>query len=218
MSEDSPLIPASQVGLLQKQNASKGRWQMFLVLLVCAAPVIASYFTFYVIKPTGGKTNYGQLVFPVEPAPQNFLMPHVFGKWTLLLARPSENCETDEEHCLKILYLLRQVRASLGKEKQRLQIVWIVSDAKPVSEKIHQAYDAEIAGVKMIPAPLKGSEQDQLTAWLNKDNKGDAISLLDPNGARMMVFPVDATHPEFSKMRKDVEKLLKWNPTGKVGS
>ena len=28
-----------------------GRWRMILVLLVCAAPVIASYLTFYVIRP-----------------------------------------------------------------------------------------------------------------------------------------------------------------------
>jgi hypothetical protein len=30
-----------------------GRWKMLLLLLVCAAPVIASYFTYYVIRPRG---------------------------------------------------------------------------------------------------------------------------------------------------------------------
>jgi hypothetical protein len=33
----------------------------------------------------------------------------------------------------------------------------------------------------------------------------------------MMRFPVEQNAPEFKKMLKDVEKLLKWNPTGKYG-
>jgi hypothetical protein len=30
-----------------------GRWKMLVVMLMCAAPVIASYFTYYVIRPEG---------------------------------------------------------------------------------------------------------------------------------------------------------------------
>ena len=30
-----------------------GRWQMLLLALVCAAPVIASYFSYYVVRPEG---------------------------------------------------------------------------------------------------------------------------------------------------------------------
>ena len=52
-----PLIPAN--GSQRIDAATKrGRIQMILLLLVCAAPVLASYFTFYVIKPQGGKTNW----------------------------------------------------------------------------------------------------------------------------------------------------------------
>ena len=104
MNEDTPLIPASKTNSIPKSNVRKGRWQMFLLLMVCAAPVIASYVTFYLIKPTGGQTNYGELVFPVEPVPAAFLLPKVQGKWTLLMARPAQNCETDEENCLKQLF------------------------------------------------------------------------------------------------------------------
>ena len=32
---------------------ARGRLKMLLVLLVCAAPVIASYFTYFVIRPEG---------------------------------------------------------------------------------------------------------------------------------------------------------------------
>lgn len=218
MNQDTPLIPASKIHSNQSVNSSKGRWQMFLLLLVCAAPVIASYITFYFIKPSGGKTNYGELVFPVEPAPEVFLMPIVQGKWTLLMARPAQNCEIDEANCLAQLFLMRQVRAAMGKEKSRLQVVWLVSDQAVVSENILKAYDPEIAGVKIIQMPTSGVEREQIDTWLNGHQNPKALQLLDPNGARMMQYPVSKEGPVFNKMRKDIEKLLKWNPTGKTGS
>src|SRR5262245_3810891 len=50
-----------------------GRAKMLLVLLVCAAPVIASYFTYYVIRP-GARANYGTLVEP-KALPDAALLP-----------------------------------------------------------------------------------------------------------------------------------------------
>ena len=46
-----------------RQRTRAGRWRMLAVLLVCAAPVIASYFTYYVIRPQNQK-SYGQLIQP----------------------------------------------------------------------------------------------------------------------------------------------------------
>jgi hypothetical protein len=49
---------------------SRGRWKLFAVIAVCAAPLIASYFTYYVIKPSS-RTNYGALIdprnYPIPP-------------------------------------------------------------------------------------------------------------------------------------------------------
>jgi hypothetical protein len=45
-----------------------GRWRMILVLLVCAAPVIASYLTFYVIRPQT-LSHFGELIQPVQAIP-----------------------------------------------------------------------------------------------------------------------------------------------------
>ena len=38
---------------LAARRTSSGRWRMLLVLAVCTAPVIASYLTYYVIRPEG---------------------------------------------------------------------------------------------------------------------------------------------------------------------
>jgi hypothetical protein len=40
----------------QQRRTSIGRLKMLIVLLVCASPVIASYFTYFVIRPEG-RTN-----------------------------------------------------------------------------------------------------------------------------------------------------------------
>jgi hypothetical protein len=50
------------------QRRIAGRWKLLAVLLVCASPVIASYFTYYVLRPEG-RSNYGELMNPQRPAP-----------------------------------------------------------------------------------------------------------------------------------------------------
>ena len=45
-----------------------GRLKMILVMLMCAAPVIASYFMYYVVRPEG-RRNYGELIEPQRPLP-----------------------------------------------------------------------------------------------------------------------------------------------------
>jgi len=45
------------------QRTASGRLKMFMLLLVCALPVIASYVAYYVVKPPG-RTNYSELIQP----------------------------------------------------------------------------------------------------------------------------------------------------------
>jgi len=215
MYTEKPLIPASNSEISVKRKS--GAWQMWLIIIIFAAPVIASYVMFYIVKPSGGKTNYGQLVDPVQLAPQESLLPVVYGKWTLVIARPAQTCEQDEDHCLKLLYLMRQVRASLGRELERVQIVIINTDNSQASASFLQAYDEKVAGVKIFNMPGDEASKSNLRRWIDLDNGAEAIQLLDPNGARMMRFPVSSDTPDFKKMRTDLEKLLKWNPTGKYG-
>ena len=47
---------------------------MLLVWAVCAAPVMASYFMYYVVRPEG-RTNHGELILPPRPLPAAELLP-----------------------------------------------------------------------------------------------------------------------------------------------
>lgn len=211
-----PLIPAS--GSQKIDSATKrGRLQMILLLLVCAAPVIASYFTFYVIKPSGGKTNIGELVSPVQPFPSETINENLVGKWTLLIARPASECRVGNDSCITLLHVMRQLRTAMGKEKSRVQLIWLVTDDAKIDPEIEKAYDKELAGFIFIRVPNDPVKKEQLMAWLRADRAENAIHLLDPRADRMMRFQTTKEHLDFKKMVKDLERLLKWNPTGKVG-
>ena len=63
----------------QARRARRGRLLMLAVLLLCAAPVIASYLMFYVVRP-GARSNYSTLVqrgwLPRDAAERTRLAPH----------------------------------------------------------------------------------------------------------------------------------------------
>ena len=100
-------------GDTQRRTLS-GRVKMLLVLLVCAAPVIASYFTYFVIRPEG-RTNYGALILPTRGMPADLplqtlagagVMPATLrGQWLLVVVGPAA-CDAA---CEQRLYLQRQL-------------------------------------------------------------------------------------------------------------
>ena len=55
MQKDELLIPARMPSNPEKRKSSL--WQMWLIVIIFAAPVVASYVSFYWLKPTGGQTN-----------------------------------------------------------------------------------------------------------------------------------------------------------------
>ncbi|QWE26596.1 hypothetical protein [Polynucleobacter sp. AP-Ainpum-60-G11] len=215
MSDKELLIPASQTDAsVINAQTRRGRIQMMLLLLACAAPVIASYLAYYVFKPEGAKTNFGTLVQPVQDVnPAWFDIPFN-GKWTLLVARPAGECTIKNESCLEALFLMRQLRVAVGRESGRVQLVWINTDGKPVDPEVLLAYDQKTAGFQILSLPADPKLRSEFDAWLNRDGAGQKIQLIDPSPAKMMVFPVTNSPKEFGSIKKDLEKLLRLNRKG----
>ena len=215
MSDKELLIPASQTDAsVINAQTRRGRIQMLLLLLACAAPVIASYLAYYVFKPEGGKTNFGTLVQPVQDMnPAWFDIPFD-GKWTLLVARPAGECTIKNESCLEALFLMRQLRIAVGRESSRVQLVWVNTDGKAVDPEVLLAYDQKTAGFQIVDLPVDPQLRAQFDAWLNRDGAGQTIQLIDPSPAKMMIFPVTNSPKEFGSMKKDLEKLLRLNRKG----
>lgn len=215
MSDKELLIPASQTDASKVDTQTRrGRIQMLLLLLACAAPVIASYLAYYVFKPEGGKTNFGSLVQPVQDMnPAWFDIPFN-GKWTLLVARPAGECTIKNESCLEALFLMRQLRIAVGRESGRVQLVWVNTDGMPVDPEVLLAYDQKTAGFQVLNLPADPNLRAEFEVWLNRDGAGQKIQLIDPSSAKMMIFPVTNSPKEFGSMKKDLEKLLRLNRKG----
>ncbi|CAM3763976.1 hypothetical protein [Polynucleobacter antarcticus] len=209
------LIPASQTDSAAIHSQTRrGRIQMLFLLLACASPVIASYFAYYVYKPEGGKTNFGTFVQPPQDTNPAWLDTPLKGKWTLLVARPAGECTIKNETCLEALFLMRQLRIGVGRESDRVQLVWLNTDGKPVDPEVLLAYDEKVAGFKVVNLPADPQLKTQLLDWLNREGAGQKIQLLDPSAAKMMYFPVSNSPKEFASIKNDLAKLLRLNRKG----
>lgn len=194
-----------------KGSWKRGRWMLLLLAIICAAPVIGSYVTYYIIKPTGGTTSYGTLIEPQRPIPESLVvtgedgkpmkLASLHGRW-VMIAIDSSACD---KACATKLYFMRQIRVTQGGERERLVTVWLRTDANPVPDVIRTAYPDT---GKFIADPAA------LAAWLPVDagtQLTDHIYMVDPNGNLMMRFPKD---PNPGKIKGDVTKLLKWSSIG----
>lgn len=196
-----------------------GRWKMLLVLALCAAPVVASYFTFYVIKPSG--SAYGELITPTVDIPADLPLTDLQGRavaaeslkgqWLLTVVQPAA-CP---EACERQLYVQRQLREMLGKNRDRVDKLWLIPQDGPVPRaELLAALSQKGIEVTVLRVP-----QARLDAWL-KPAPGKALTdhffLVDPMGRWMLRAPGD---PDPKKLKGDLDKLLKaaagWDNAGR---
>jgi hypothetical protein len=202
---------------LEARRTASGRLKLLLVMLVCAAPVIASYFTYYVIRPDT-RSNYGTLIEPMRPLPEAVALPlqtlqgqpvnpaSLRGQWLLVVVADGA-CDAT---CEQLLYAQRQLRETLGREKDRVDRVWLVTDNAPVRAELLPA----LAQASILRAP-----REALAQWLapaNGERLEAHLYLVDPMGNWMMRFP-----PTFDpvKVKRDLERLMRaaasWDQPGR---
>ena len=194
-----------------------GRWKMLLVLLVCAAPVVASYLTYYVVRPEG-RRNFGELIDPQRPLPDviaqamdgNPVNLRALKDQWLLISVAGAQCDAI---CARHLYLQRQLREGLGKDKDRLDWVWLIDDSFPVPAEILPAL--KTATVLRVPAT-------ELQKWLSSaqgSKLSDHLYLVDPLGNWMMRFPALVSAEQAPKVKRDLERLMRasesWDKAGR---
>lgn len=211
-------VPRVQDALRESQRTRLGRWKMIGVLLVCAAPVIASYFTYYVLRPEG-RRNWGELIAAQPTLPtwsgttldgRSLPLSRLQGQW-LLVSVGGGACGAP---CQERLYLQRQLRESLGKDKDRLDWVWLVSDdAQP---------PADIAP-GLAQATVLRVDPQALAQWLAPapgHTLDEHLYVVDPMGHWMMRFPAPLSRAEAPKAKRDLERLLRasasWDQAGRA--
>lgn len=201
---------------ITRQRAS-GRLKMLLVVAVCALPVFASYFTFFVVRPSGTGTAYSALIQPALAMPalqargldgSEKPLRSLVGQWLLVVVDGGACARA----CERRLYLQRQLREMTGREADRIDKLWLVIDDAPLSPALQQVLAATPA-MTILRLP-----RDQVAAWL-KPASGQALEdhvyIVDPLGDWMMRAPADA---DPSRLKRDVDRLLRgsagWDKPG----
>ena len=200
------------------RRTAAGRWKLVLVLLACAAPVIASYFTYYVIRPEG-RSNYAAIIETAPEMPVTLPLRDLDGRsvdakslrgqW-LLVVVASGDCDSA---CEQRLYAQRQMREMTGRERDRIDKVWFVVDDAPVKPALRAALEAA-PPTQVLRVPMA-----DLSRWLAPapgESLGAHLYVVDPMGRWMMRAP-SALEP--SRFKRDIDRVLRasssWDTPGR---
>lgn len=185
----------------ESAKPERGLRSLWLIAIVCVAPLVASYIAYYFWQPSG-HVNHGELLDP-QPVPgerlalvdgAEFDWARLKGKW-LLVTADSGRCGT---FCQQKLVYMRQVRLAQGKETERIEHIWLITD----DIRPNAALTAQHQGLWLVRAA--GAH---ILRWLPASGPlGDYIYVIDPLGNLMMRYPRDA---DPRKMVKDLARLLR---------
>lgn len=205
---ESPLNMAvhslPEVALTTLQPTGHGK--LLAIVLACSLPVLLAIFVFFVIKPTG-EASYGQLIHPARPMPQVTLMNdkgqpielnQLKGQW-LLVSIGSSDCNVD---CAQHLFIQRQLREMLNKDKDRVDRVWLITDENPINQEVQPLLnDTTLLRVSM---PV-------LNSWLGEMSLTQVtqqLFVIDPQGHAMLRMPADMNGKQANSAKNMLQKLL----------
>lgn len=184
---------------------------LYLVMILCIIPVAASYLAYYVFPPAG-RTNYGALIEPQVPVPPlalkrldgtPFDMASLRGDWVMVTVDRADCADP----CRTKLWNMRQVRTATGKERDRIERVFLITDDAPTTTLLLREFE----GTHFLRASAK-----ELAPFLALPADGsaaleDCVWLIDPLGHLMLRWP-KAADP--SRMKKDLDRLLRASRIG----
>jgi hypothetical protein len=184
----------------------RGRRLALVLFAICAAPFVAAWFAYF-LWPPQSRVNYGDLVEArplTDPVLRGidakpFRLSQLRGKW-ILLQLDSGDCSED---CRKKLVYMRQVRLALGKDAERVERVWLLTDgAVPGAAQLR-----EFEGTFVVRA----SGSRLVAEFPAARSPSGHIYVVDPLGNLMLRFPAD---PDPRRMLKDMTRLLSVSRVG----
>jgi hypothetical protein len=182
-------------------DPKKTRKILLLLGAISLAPFVASILLYYFWKPQTF-TNYGELV-RVTPLAEVamidregavFRFDQLRGKWVFLMV-DSADCD---QYCQSKLYLMRQIRLTQGKYRDRIERLWLIPDGRQPAATVESEYQ----GTRQF----RGDARPVLRLLPARGSARDHIYVVDPFGNLMMRFPRDA---DPQRMKQDITKLVK---------
>lgn len=194
-----------------------GRWKLLVIASLCSLPLLASLWAYFVVRPEG-RAGVGELITPVRELPhQSGLtlegaaspLSALKGQW-LLVHVDGGACP---DVCQQRLFLQRQLRETLGKDKDRVDWVWLLNDQAPVAASMRTPL-ADATVLRVDPATL--------AQWLPLPagtRYADYLFVVDPLGNAMMRLPAQFDGAGAAKAKRDLNRLLRssvsWDTPGR---
>jgi hypothetical protein len=189
------------------EASARGRaWPVLAILALCAAPVIAAWLAYFVWPPAS-RSNYGELIEP-RPLPvpdlvradgSAFRLSGLRGKW-LLVQLDDARCD---EACRRKLLYMRQLRLTQGKDMDRVERVWLVTDDAPIEPALLREFE----GTNVVRVGATGLAREFPAA----QDPADYIYVVDPLGNLMLRYGRD---PDPNGMKRDLSRLLRASGIG----
>jgi len=179
---------------------------LYLLIAVALAPILASYYAYYVAPPSG-RTNYGALVEPQRPVPAfsatgldgtAFDLRSLKGKWSFVMVDGGA-CD---EYCQSKLFHMRQLRTMMGKERDEIERVWFITDREPLATMLIREYE----GTYFVRADERDLRPFLALPETANASLRDHVWMVDPYGNLMLRWPRNAD-PKGTK--SDIARLLK---------
>ncbi len=211
---DGPSHPAAKPTPASQRLA---RWKLLGMALLLSLPVAIAYWAFSVLRPQGHLT-YGALIQPARPlvdalaqdaSGKPVALSSLKGQWLMVSVRGG-SCDAA---CQQRLFLAGQFRETLGKDKDRVDLVWLVNDNAAFADSV-QTRPQGTWVLRVAPEVVQH--------WLGVSPGGDPgedLYVVDPLGNAMARFPAQFDGAGAKQMRRVWERLLRasvaWDPPGR---
>ncbi len=190
------------------EGVKRARLKLALIGLFFALPFALAWIAYWLHWTPGHTGNYGALLQPPRQLPgggltaldgKPFSLSSLRGKWVML----QFDAAACDAYCERKLYFMRQLRVAQGKDRDRVERVWILTDGGTPRRALMTAIDGTYV--------VRAADGTVAAAFAPAGRAQDHIYLIDPLGNLMMRFPRD---PDPSKMLKDLQRLLKISQIG----
>lgn len=180
----------------------RGKRTLLMIAAAVIAPVALSYAAYY-LMPRGTFTNYGTLL-PTQPIPsitgtledgKPFALADARGRWTIVVVSGG-GCDV---LCTQKLYATRQARTMQGRERERVERVWLVPDGMRPNPDV-LAEHSDVVVVRTSPRDVATLPKGQ-----------EAIYLVDPIGNQVLAWPQE---PDIKALSRDLSRLLRASRIG----
>lgn len=164
-------------------------------------PLVGSYALYLFWQPQKF-VNYGELIEPLPLAEavlaarsgREFRFGELRGNWVLVTVDQGA-CDA---YCRQKLVHMRQLRLTQGKDQDRIERLWLVSDGEPPPPEL----DVEFRGTRTVLLEQPGF----LARLPAAQSPSEHIYLIDPMGNLMMRFQY---YSDPNRMKKDLDRLLR---------